>query len=483
MSNTAILAVKIIGDATSAVSAVGQVDSKTASMASNVNKSAVVAGVGLALIGKAALDAGQAAATMEQSFGGVDAVFGEFAGGIHALAESAANDVNLSANAYSEMATILGAQLKNMGLPLEEATNKTGDLITKGADLAAQFGGTTSDAVGALSSLLRGETDPIERYGVSIKQADINAQLATMGLTGLTGEAEKNAKLQATLALLTQQTADATGAFGRETDSASSKQQNATAQWENAQVALGTQLLPLMVIFSTALADVARWAGDNIEIVSGLALGIGALALAVVTIAAAMKVWVAIQTIMTVVQWANNAAWLASPITWIILGIIVAIGLIIAIIVLWVQNWDAMGAAVAEGSAAMGAWFDSIGQWAADTFGPFIDWIKSAVDWIGQLFGGGSQSADFTATTTSTDRAAETLTAPSMARMSAQSFTAPTLPAVGSLAPQQQQQRAGDTYNITVRGSLDGDQAATQIESLLRSSSRRSGALSAAGVR
>src|SRR4029077_17622360 len=59
---------------------------------------------------------------------------------------------------------------------------QTDDLINLGADLAATYGGTTSEAVSALSALLRGERDPIERYGVSLKQADVDAQLLATGI-------------------------------------------------------------------------------------------------------------------------------------------------------------------------------------------------------------------------------------------------------------------------------------------------------------
>ena len=60
-----------------------------------------------------------------------------------------------------------------MGVAAGDLAPVTNDLVGLGADLAAQFGGSSADAVAALSSLLRGETDPIEKYGVAIKQADI----------------------------------------------------------------------------------------------------------------------------------------------------------------------------------------------------------------------------------------------------------------------------------------------------------------------
>lgn len=206
------------------------------------------------------------ASNLEQAIGAVDAIFKENAETVHTWAKSASRDVGLSQRSYSELASVLGAQLKNMGVAVDEVAPKTNDLITLGADLAAQFGGNTADAVAALSSLLRGERDPIERYGVSINEARIKAKLAEMGLSDLTGEAETAAKTQATLALLMEQTADAQGANARESDTLAGAQARLAAVWEDTQAKLGTAFLPALVILADTIAnDVAPEINKLIE--------------------------------------------------------------------------------------------------------------------------------------------------------------------------------------------------------------------------
>ena len=66
--------------------------------------------------------------------------------------------------------------------------DKTGEMIQLGADLAAQFGGSSADAVAALSSALRGEADPAEKYGLALSQTAINAELMAKGQSKLTGK-------------------------------------------------------------------------------------------------------------------------------------------------------------------------------------------------------------------------------------------------------------------------------------------------------
>lgn len=226
-------------------------------------------------------DAISSASDLEQSIGGVDAVFKDNADTIHDWAKTAADSVGLARSEYNELATVLGAQLKNMGVPMEDVAQQTGDLIGLGADLAAQFGGSTSDAVSALSSLLRGERDPIERYGVSINEARIKAKMAEMGLDGLEGSAYDTAKAQAVLALLTEQTTDAQGAFARESETAAGQQQRLKAEMENVKTEIGTALLPIVTdllgVFRDEavpiLQDLAGWFTENKDSIYDLASG------------------------------------------------------------------------------------------------------------------------------------------------------------------------------------------------------------------
>lgn len=193
------------------------------------------------------------ASNLQQSTGAVESVFKDQAETIIGFSKGAATAVGLSQAKYQTFATVVGAQLKNLKVPLDQVGGKTNDLITLGADLSAQFGGSTSDAVSALSSLLRGERDPVERYGVSLKQVDIDARKAQLGLEGLTGEADKQAEIQATLSLLWEQTADSQGRFYAESDTYAHKQQVLNAKLEEAQTNLGMALLPAF----TSLADYA----------------------------------------------------------------------------------------------------------------------------------------------------------------------------------------------------------------------------------
>ncbi len=231
-------------------------------VASGVGKIAAGAAAGLAVAGvalaKLAKDSIESASNLQQSSGAVDAVFKKQAASVHKWAKSAWKDLGLSENAYSNAASLIGSQLKNMGVPMSGLGKQTNSLIKKGADLAAQFGGTTADAVEALSALLRGETDPIEKYGVSIKEVDIKAQMAADGTAKLAGAQGKAARTAAIMTLLNKQTADALGANAREAMTWEGVTQRLAGWWDNLKAKLGTpmiKVLAALVAKFTAFSD------------------------------------------------------------------------------------------------------------------------------------------------------------------------------------------------------------------------------------
>lgn len=187
-----------------------------------------------------------AAGDLEQSMGAIETVFKGSSAQMLQWSTNAASSVGLTKNEFNELGTLIGSQLKNGGTAMDELAPKTQNLITAGADMASMFGGTTKEAVEAISSALKGERDPIERYGVSLKQASIDAKAAEMGFTKVGGSLSDEASQAATLALIMQQTADAHGNFAKEADTMQGQQQRLAAGWGNIKASVGGLFLPIM---------------------------------------------------------------------------------------------------------------------------------------------------------------------------------------------------------------------------------------------
>lgn len=332
---TARLAVEIVGNSSSAVSSFDSARGGVSKLDSGLRAANGAAIATVAALGAAALATGNLASDAEQSIGGVQAVFGRTAGAVEKFAATSAQSVGLSSTEYRNLATVMGAQLRNGGTSVDEMAGKTNALISVGADMAAAFGGSTSDAVGALSSALRGERDPIEKYGVALTQAAVDAKAAELGFTKVGGSLSTEASQAATLALIMEQTSSVHGQFASEADTAAGAQQRSTAALADAGAALGTAFLPAMTQAANILGQFANWASENTTVVLALAAGVGLLALGVIGYNAVMTIMPAIQAAATAAQWLLNVALNANPIGIVILAVAALVG---ALVWLWNTN-------------------------------------------------------------------------------------------------------------------------------------------------
>ncbi len=244
---------------------------------------ALAAVAGLALAGAAAVKFGascvSAASDAQQSVGATETVFGKFADTVIRTSDKAAKKYGLSANVYRQNANLLGALLKNQGVETDQLAGKTQKMIGIGSDLAATFGGTTSEAVEALGSAFKGEFDTLERYGVSLKQSTVNTEAMRVANVKSTSEFGKlsvaqqtAARQQATTNLILKQSADSAGAFGRESDTLAHKQQVLGAQFDNIKAKIGNAFLPIV---SKAVGFLSNNLGPAFRFVSRVASQVG----------------------------------------------------------------------------------------------------------------------------------------------------------------------------------------------------------------
>jgi hypothetical protein len=207
---------------------------------------AVAAASAAAKIGK---DSVMAASDVAQQFGALEAVFGKNAEQLKDFSKSMV-EYGLSTADAARYAALLGTQLKGLGMEESDAIARTKELQILAADLAATYGGTTADAVAALSSTFKGEYNPIERYGVAIRKSDITARLAAQGLKGLTGETLKAAEAQAAYELIIMKTTAAQGQSKREYNTLAAQLQRLRASYTNITASLGEALLPVVQEFA-----------------------------------------------------------------------------------------------------------------------------------------------------------------------------------------------------------------------------------------
>jgi hypothetical protein len=162
-----------------------------------------------------------------------------------------ANNMGLSQVEAARTTTYLGSVLKQAGFGMDEVADNTEKLTILAQDLATTFGYDTTVALTAMTAMFRGEYDPIEKFGVALKQNEVNALVAAKGLGHLTGVAMLNAQQMVRMEQLFLRSRDAQGAFARQSGTLFVEQKKLTAGFSNMQAAIGLQLTP-------ALADMMQ---------------------------------------------------------------------------------------------------------------------------------------------------------------------------------------------------------------------------------
>jgi hypothetical protein len=174
----------------------------------------------------------------------------------------------LSQQQAAQASVFLGSVLKQYGFTTKEAADQTENLVKLAQDLATTYGYDVQESLLAITALFRGEYDPIEKFGVAMKQNEINAELAARGLGDLTGAAEMQAAAQIRLELLFERAGDSMGAFTRASDTLYGSQQRLNAAVGNLQVAFGAPLQGPLADINNIFADIVQDSGANLVMIA-----------------------------------------------------------------------------------------------------------------------------------------------------------------------------------------------------------------------
>ncbi len=243
-----------VGDAIKGFEQVGKAaDEKLGGVESKIDKlgvgmtragAAMLAAGGLAAVGL--VKAAGAASDLAEATNITNITFGAAADEVSAFAQTAAESLGQSERAAREATASFGGLLQNLGYTQTEAADLSIDLTRLASDLGSAFNREPAEAVQALGSAIRGETEPIRAFNVMLSDEAVRLKAVEMGLAASTSQVDANGKAQATLALIMEQTSRYQGDFANTADGAANAQRRLTAQWEDFQAALGEQVLPIM---------------------------------------------------------------------------------------------------------------------------------------------------------------------------------------------------------------------------------------------
>lgn len=219
---------------------------------------------GVAAAGKALLDFGvasvQASARLEDARNLSERVFQESSASVEQFAETASTSLGLSERAALAAASQFGLFAKNVGLPTEAAANLSTSLTQLAGDIASAQPDFVDieEVLIALRAALRGERDPLERFGVTLTDASIKAKAAELGIGGLKGELTSSQKVVAAYGDILDKTNLIQGDFAATSDSLPNSMNTFSAAVENLQASLGSVLEPTVIEVVQTLATLVE---------------------------------------------------------------------------------------------------------------------------------------------------------------------------------------------------------------------------------
>lgn len=239
--------------------AVGALDSVKNKLG-DLRKSAV-AGIGSALVGAGAVSfikqSVTAAAALQQNMTGLRTIFQDSTSQVMEFVK-ASESMGMSQADAAKAVTFIGSVFKQTGMPMQNVIEHTKTMTKLAADMASTYGYDVQEALTAITATFRGEYDPIEKFGVAMKQQQVNAMLAAQGLDKLKGNALIAAQQEARYQMILERTTDAQGAFARSSGNMNVQLAVAKAVMTDVQASLGQKLVPVVTRFIVAMQPLVQ---------------------------------------------------------------------------------------------------------------------------------------------------------------------------------------------------------------------------------
>lgn len=217
-----------------------------------------VGGVAFREIAQFSMSLVKSTALLEDTIAAAGVTFGEYSGQIEDFAKSAAQNFGISKVAALDAANTFAALGKSAGLTGAELAGFSTEMVSLAGDLASFRGTSVEDAIMAIGSGLRGEQEPLRRFGVLLDDATLKARAMAMGIYEGSGSLTSQQKVLAAQAEILAQTGDAQGDFARTADSTANSMKTATAEMENAKAAAGEALAPALTALTQTLTPVLQ---------------------------------------------------------------------------------------------------------------------------------------------------------------------------------------------------------------------------------
>lgn len=280
----------------------------------------------------------------------VDVSFGQSAKIVDDWAKTTLTAYGINELSAKRFAGTMGAMLKSSGVAGDAVTDMSMKIAELSGDMASFYNLRAEDAFYKIRAGISGETEPLKELGINMSVANLEAYALTQGITKTYDKMSQAEQTLLRYNYLMKVSADSQGDFTRTSGSYANQQKLLSENIREFTGELATGLLPILTQVTIAMNNSVTWIKDNWSVIQPLVLGLTAaiglytaaliigkgVMLGYAAVTALQTVftgaWSVATFMQTVAQSGLNAALLACPITWIIIGIIALIAVIYAVI-------------------------------------------------------------------------------------------------------------------------------------------------------
>lgn len=192
----------------------------------------------------------QSASDLAETISKTNVIFGDSAKAIESWAATADTKLGQSKQQAMDAASNFAIFGKSAGLTGDDLVKFSTGLTGVTADMASFANTTPEEAITAVSAALRGESEPIRKYGVLLNEATLRNEALTLGLvkntkTALTPQQRVLAAQSAIYKQLGKDGSNTIGDFERTSGGLANQQRILKAQLANTSTEIGQQLLPI----------------------------------------------------------------------------------------------------------------------------------------------------------------------------------------------------------------------------------------------
>jgi len=280
--------IKVAADTRSAIQGLGKVDKALGKTATATKKfgagfTAAAAGAGAAgavfatqLAGQVVDAAGKAlgaAVALGEALNKVQVIFGSASRTIVAFSKTTATSMGIAQTQALDAASSFATLGKAAGLEGGKLAGFSMDLVKLASDIGSFHNADVSEVIDAISSGLRGEAEPMRKFGVLLDDATLKVKAFDMGLYNGVGTLSQSAKVLAAYQVILEQTTDAQGDFERTSDSLANQQKVLKATLNDAATTMGGGFLTAAENVATAI----NGTGGTTDAITGLSKEMAAL--------------------------------------------------------------------------------------------------------------------------------------------------------------------------------------------------------------